>query len=216
MGVNFEDNLSSHNTLEVLEFWKTHLKNFVAPQFVPANLTDIIQVIDRHIGIIYKRAVYRAVRVELMKRLREARDAAGCADGITIKAMTPKEKRVLITWAVGDCHARLTHHLCKTYERAFIATATWMPVYHLLQSVVTFDSESNNATTVAAIGPSVIPEDYQVLLQHLKNYIYSERCSKDKVIAAYTAEEVAKQRARIKKLSQEDVWRILVTIRRVF
>ena len=132
MGVTFEDNLSSHKTLEVLRFWKTHLKNFVGPRFVPANLTDIIQVIDRHIGIIYKRAVYKAIRVELQKRLRQAREAAGGADGITIKALIPREKRIIITKAVSDCHERLTHHLCKTYERAFIATGTWMPVYHLL------------------------------------------------------------------------------------
>ena len=89
-GVVFEDNLSAQKILEELLFWKTHLANFTDPQLIPANLTDIIQVIDCHISIINKKAVYKAVQVELMRRLCETCNAAESADGITIKALTPQ------------------------------------------------------------------------------------------------------------------------------
>ena len=200
-GVVFEDNLSSHKTLQVLLFWRAKLTNFTDPQFVPANLTDIIQVIDRHIGIIYKRAVYKAVRVELMKRLREARELAGTDNGITIKALTPREKRILITRAVGDCHAKLTHYLCKTYERAFIATGTWMPVYHLLDAICNYTV--SNPGAVVALGPSAIPEENQVLLQHLKKYNYVERCNKEKVISAYKRQKEEEKQARLEREQRE-------------
>ena len=44
-GVVFEDNLSSHRTKAVLDFWGDELPNFELPQFVPPNMTDIIQVL---------------------------------------------------------------------------------------------------------------------------------------------------------------------------
>ena len=53
------------------------------------------------------------------------------------------------------------------------------------------------------MGPSVIPEDIQVSLQHLKTYIYSERCSKDKVLAAFKAQEAEKERLRIEQVQRE-------------
>ena len=204
--MNFEDNLSSHKTEAVLKFWETELKNFLPPQFVPANLTDIIQVIDRHIGIIYKRAVYRAIRIELIGRLREARVASGGADGVTIKALTPREKRIIITKAIGDCHTRLTHHLCKTYERAFIATATWTPVYHLLEATIgeaLIDSPDSDLAAIVPAGPSIIPEETQVSLQHLVNYNYVERCSKDKVLSCLRKQREEKKRLRIEAEQRE-------------
>ena len=57
-GLVFEDNLSSHKTDVALDCWKNELKCFMDPEFVPTKMTDTIQVIDRHIGIQYKRAVY--------------------------------------------------------------------------------------------------------------------------------------------------------------
>ena len=53
-GVVFEDNLSSHHTEEVMQHWKGSLPNCVPPRFVPANMTDIVQVVDCHIGVQYK------------------------------------------------------------------------------------------------------------------------------------------------------------------
>ena len=49
-------------------------------------MTDVIQVVDRHIGIMYKKAVYLAIRIEIMQRLKNARAAAGTADNVTIAA----------------------------------------------------------------------------------------------------------------------------------
>ena len=42
--------------------------------------------------------------------------------------MKPLEKRVLITKIVADTHERLA--LSGAFERAFIATGTWLPVDH--------------------------------------------------------------------------------------
>ena len=80
-GVVFEDNLSSHQTESVLDFWDTDLPQFTRPVFVPPNMTDIIQVIDRHIGVWYKKAVYCAFRIEMMRRLKVARDETGTTEG---------------------------------------------------------------------------------------------------------------------------------------
>jgi len=92
-----------------------------------------------------------------MKRLYAARKSAGGADGITIEGLTPCEKRILITKALGDCHEKLTASGC--YWRAFIATGTWMPIWHLLK-----DEDG------IQIGPCNVPEDAQVSLQHLSEY----------------------------------------------
>jgi hypothetical protein len=45
-GVVFEDNLTSHKTEAVMEFWDScpSLSEFIPPRFVPPNLTDIVQV----------------------------------------------------------------------------------------------------------------------------------------------------------------------------
>ena len=51
---------------------------------------------------------------------------------ITINSMTPQEKRILITRAVVDEHERLLASGC--YLCGFIATATWMSVWHLLKN----------------------------------------------------------------------------------
>ena len=185
-GVVFEDNLSSHKTDEVLRFWQDELPNFIEPQFIPANMTEAIQVIDRHIGIMYKRAVYFAIRSEYLKRLNEAREAAGNADGITIRGLTPREKRIIITKAVGDCHARLTHYLNKTYFRAFIATGTWLPVSHLtgIEAAGPSAADSEARPSVQTQGPAAVPQESQVSIQHFKNYFYTERVTREKVLAA--------------------------------
>ena len=81
----------------------------------PPDLTHVLQPIDRHIGVQYKTAVYRAVRTETMELIRENKDS----DKIR---MTPLTKRVLITKAVGDTHERLASE--NSFVRSFIATGT--------------------------------------------------------------------------------------------
>ena len=72
-GVVIEDNLLSHNTNEVMAFWGEELRSFIEPQFVPPNMTENVQVVDRHCGVQYKEYAYRCVRREYNKRLKAKR-----------------------------------------------------------------------------------------------------------------------------------------------
>ena len=65
--VQFEDNLSSHKTDTVNEFWDS---SKCYRKLYPPELTQVLQPIDRHIGIQYKSAVYQVVRSQSMKLLR--------------------------------------------------------------------------------------------------------------------------------------------------
>ena len=129
-GVLFEDSLLSHKTDKVLTFWREMLSICCEPQFIPANMTELTQVIDRHIGIWYKEFVYLCIRRELTKRLREAHDANSGVAGVTVPALTPREKRILITHTIGELHNRITK--LDAYERANVATGALMPVSHCL------------------------------------------------------------------------------------
>ena len=187
-GVVFEDNLSSHRTDAVFDFWETEMDMFEPPRFVPPNMTDIVQVIDRHIGIRYKRAVYRAFRKELMKRMKAARAAAGTSDGVVIAQLTPREKRIIITKAIANEHAKLTRPECVVYERGFVATGTWLPVNHLVR-----DEDGNCA------GPVTIPAEAEVKLQHLPEYRYVEQVPRAAVHAAIDAQKEEAARAAAEK-----------------
>jgi hypothetical protein len=65
----FEDCLAAHTTPEVLAYWKSHKPHWDR-RSLPKNLTWCTQPIDRHIGIQYKTAVYRAIREECLKRIK--------------------------------------------------------------------------------------------------------------------------------------------------
>lgn len=41
-----------------MAFWGEELPNFAELQFLPPNMTELLQVIDRHIGVRYKEYVY--------------------------------------------------------------------------------------------------------------------------------------------------------------
>ena len=149
-------------------------------------MTDIIQVVDRHIGVIYKKAVYMAVRKELMRQLQWAQQEAGRADGVTIPPLAPCEKCINITKAIPDCHERLINS--NAYERAFITTATWMPISHLVR-------EKNGACNM----PLTVPEELQVDLQYLPEYNYLEQCSKEKVFGVIDAIKLKEEEERVEK-----------------
>ena len=89
---------------------------------------------------------------------------------VTIEPLKPKEKRILITKYIGDIHEHLMES--QTYFRGFIATGTWMPISHMTTRPFPRDTQN------------VVPEDMAVSLQHCKEHIYAERCSRDKVLAA--------------------------------
>ena len=185
-GVTFEDNLSSHHTDATMDFWRSELPHFEEPRFVPAKMTEIIQVIDRHIGVQYKRAVYLAFRKELMRRLRKAREEAGTSVGVKITPMAPREKRILITKSVAEEHEKLLKS--GAYERAFIATATWLPISHLVR-------DSNGVCH----GPATIAEESQVELQHLPEYKYTDQCRRDSALAYIDALKQKEEEERAEK-----------------
>ena len=81
----------------------------------PPELTQVLQPIDRSRGILYKLEVYRAVRGESMKLLRERKEKSP-------GRLTALAKRVLITRADARVHERLAAR--GTFRRAFIATGT--------------------------------------------------------------------------------------------
>ena len=164
----FEDNLIMHKTDGVFLFIENELNNFIPPVFLPALLTFIIQVIDRHIGIIYKLCVYKAVRKDALLHLNAAH-AAAIDDTAVANPLTPKEKHILVTKVIGDCHEQLTES--NTYWRGFIATGTWMPISHMVK-----DAEGNYP------GPQNAPEDSKVNLQHMNDYDYHNRFIRDKVL----------------------------------
>ena len=87
----------------------------------PPDQTHVLQPVDRHIGIQYKTAIYKAVRAKSMQLMRES-------EGSDIFRMKPLEKRVLMTKIVADTHERLARN--GTFERAFVATGTWLPLDH--------------------------------------------------------------------------------------
>ena len=92
--VQFEDNLSSHKTPEVLAFWETIKCSQI---LYPPDLTHVLQPVDRHIGIQYKTAVYKAVRSRSMELLRADRQP-------TNTKLSAMEKRIIITKAVAETH----------------------------------------------------------------------------------------------------------------
>jgi len=96
----------------VNEFWKTLKCTRI---LYPPDLTHVLQAIDRHIGIQYKKVVYRAIRAETMKNIRSGKEAKDIG-------MTPSEKRILITKIVADTHEYLAKR--NSFERSFIAKGT--------------------------------------------------------------------------------------------
>ena len=70
---------------------------------------------DRHVGVRYKTAVYKALREKSMRLIREKANPASLR-------MKPLEKRVLITKIVADTHERLARE--GAFRRAFLGTGS--------------------------------------------------------------------------------------------
>jgi hypothetical protein len=166
-GVVVEDNLSSHKTDDVIQYWKSELPHYTEPRFIPANMTMVLQVVDRHIGVRYKEAVYKEYRKTMTKSLREARKSNPSA---IVQAMTPREKRILITKTIGSIHEKLAK--TDLFQRAFVATGTLLPVKHLMRN------ESGAIGNCSIVSPE---EESMVKLQHFPEYKYSVAVTADKV-----------------------------------
>ncbi len=89
-GVVVEDNFSSHKTDVVNEHWCTKLAYFISPVLVPSNMMSNVQVVDRHIGVCYKKFVHRKYWEEMHRHLNEKLS-------FTAQRLTPDDKRILIT-----------------------------------------------------------------------------------------------------------------------
>ena len=74
-------------------------------------------------------------------------------------------------------------------------------MYHLLDAICNYTV--SNPRTVVALGPSAVPEENQVLLQHLKKYNYVERCNKEKVITAFKRQKEEEEQARLESKQRE-------------
>lgn len=193
-GIVIEDNLSSHKTDAVDQFWIDELPNFEPALFVPPNMTSYLQVVDRHIGLRYKKHVYKMYRKEMVRRLNE-KMAALNAD-TSIPRMTPAEKRILITHAVGDIHEKM----CKStaFQHAFFATGTWLPISHLIR---------NRDSAVPALeDTSHLEVEKLVKIQHFKEYKYTEKITPvavhqaiDKAAADKAVKEAEDRRFLVKK-----------------
>ena len=105
--VVFMDNLTVHTTDSAAQMWANEFDNFLQPKFVPANHTDSLQVLDRHIGVRYKKETYFNFRKDALESLKELRKNAGTADGVVLKRKTPRERRILITHSIGEAHKRV-------------------------------------------------------------------------------------------------------------
>ena len=91
-GLVIEDNLSSHKTESVENFWAKDLKNFTLPVYVPPNMSSFLQVVDRHVGIRYKYYVYLMYRKEMVKRLNEIMNSSSTDSNVGVQKLTPAEK----------------------------------------------------------------------------------------------------------------------------
>ena len=173
-GVQFEDDLSSHNLDEVLRFWEEKLEHFESPRFAPKNMTKILQVVDRHF------------RSEMMKRLKEARKLKRGAEGMTLKVATPAEKRILITKIIANTREKvLRSGRCLI---GFHRIATLVPVAHL-ECDVEGVTPDEGCTKI----------EKEVKLQNLLEYMYTEQCPKVKVLEELNARQDKKEADRKEK-----------------
>ena len=114
--------------------------------------------------------------------------------------MTPAEKRILITHAVGDIHEKM----CKStaFHHAFFATGTWLPISHLIR---------NNDLAVPALeNASHLEVEKLVKIQHFKEYKYTEKITPaavhkaiDKAKADKAVKEAEERRLLAKKEAHE-------------
>ena len=163
-GVYYEDNFSAHKKEIVVDYWKSDLKQFKQPQYYPPDLTMSLQPVDAHIGIRYKKAVYKTVRDEIFKRRKTE----------NMNQLTARERRILITKAVGSVHRAYLQHTKSVVDegrddmqiptyRAFIQTGNYLPIQHLREDHT---------------GTPDIDLDSAVKIQHFEKLTYPDLVNK--------------------------------------
>lgn len=100
-------------------------------------------------------------RKEMVKRLNEVMDS-NSNNGTIVQKLTPAEKRIIITNAIGDIHEKLCR--ANAFKRHFHATGSWLPITHLIR-------DENGNTNPNIETPE---EEGQINIQHFKEYNYSE------------------------------------------
>lgn len=169
--VQFEYNLSSHKTKSVQKFQS---ETRCTQILYPPDLTHVLQPIDRHIGNRYKTAVYKAIRTETMRMLRERGEESSIR-------MKPIDKRVLITKVIADTHDSLAR--AAVFKRSFLATGTQLPPDRSLNCDVDLhgvDFKYENVVTQAAV------DEHQSIVEVRQS---EERAAKMEV--ARLADEIA-------------------------
>ena len=129
-GVTFQDNLSSYSTYSSNEKFNDILPNFNSSKYYASHMSFALRSVDRNIGKVYKMRVYRAIRAEQTKRLREKRNSGDA--NATISPLSSQDKRTIICKSIDDTHEKLASY--GTFYRAFIETTTWIPVTPLIDS----------------------------------------------------------------------------------
>jgi hypothetical protein len=91
-------------------------------------MTISLQSIDGHIGIIYKKAVYKAYWKEMKMRSRKhlKNQRGNNVTPTALPAMSAGDKRILITRSISETHKAMCGSGALKLRRAFIA------VFHLL------------------------------------------------------------------------------------
>jgi len=216
-GLMLKDNLSSYQTDRAIAFWENHLKKIFPLEFLPPNLTDILQVsletyslfcqTVSHVNSLLftpgeRSSYWYPIQMscvfghtkKMMRHLNEARKKMGRANIVTVPSLTPREKHIIITKVIGDFHRKIS--ATKISFRAFIAIATWIPMIQHLREGEELDVEHlSNAA----------PQDEGVKLQHLPEYNYDKCCNREEVLVAVKKmrDEKENKRAELARLESE-------------
>lgn len=184
-GIIFQDQLSSYLTGISVATFEEELPNFLPPRYYPSQMSFVLQAVDRHIGKVYKMRVYRAIRAEQIKRLKEAHATGDIT--ATISPLSPREKRIIICLSIAETHEELAKS--GMFYRAFIATGTWLPITPLIVDAV------NNYT---------VPEEWkQVSLQHLPDYDYPTTCKRQAVLDFVKKQESEQQQEKLQAIEHK-------------
>ena len=89
-----------------------------------AHCVGMLVLRSTHANPIVFAARYRDMTAALEKLLLEAKAAGTVSDSTPVVTLTPAQKRILITFSVGNVHARLAS--AQGFWKAFVGTGTWV------------------------------------------------------------------------------------------
>ena len=108
-----------------------------------------------HANPIVFAARYRDMTAALEKLLLEAKAAGSGTDSTPVVTLTPAQKRILITFSVGNVHARLAS--AQGFWKAFVGTGTWVRPHFAYNCVCTVRALSSPLCVHVMGFPSFTP-----------------------------------------------------------